>query len=533
MKTRFTKYVSALAVLLGALIFVSCNDWLDILPNNEQVTDNYWKSKEDVEAVVASGYYYLRQAVPSLLVWGEVRGGTLYSSNTAHGYLQNFNMTPSQSICSYATLYKVIGMANSVLKYAPSVMTEDNTYYESVMKSHLCEAYFLRAYCYMVLVKNFREVPLVTEAYVNDEADYTIAKSSEADILAQIKADMKTALESGAAKEVYEDTDGYNWQSKGRATRWAMCALMAEACLWNHDYEEAIQYCNQVLDIEEGDTSFRPRFIQNTSQWFEIFYPGNSNESVFELNWEKNLSQTNNFGSWFALSTSSVLKFTDRAKQRLQEEATEAQAHAAAIGYDGDGRIGRMLFGSFVTDGTDQSKFATAANYYVWKYLGTDVVDKDNTRPSQDANFILYRVPDLMLTKAEALVMQDNAASWQSALDLLNQLRTRACLDSLAINVDETDRLEMLKAVNSEWEMEFLAEGKRWYDLLRLARYDEGDGLYKEYVIGEIIDGNQTTKDEWIRSVLIDDNAWYMPIPYSEIEVNSLLEQNPYYSTAK
>ena len=30
------------------LPLTSCNEWLDLLPNDEQVTDDYWKSKEDV-----------------------------------------------------------------------------------------------------------------------------------------------------------------------------------------------------------------------------------------------------------------------------------------------------------------------------------------------------------------------------------------------------------------------------------------------------------------------------------------------------
>ena len=66
-------------LLVSTLLLSSCSDWLDILPNNEQVTDNYWKSKEDVEAVIASGYYYMREAVPTFISWGEVRGGTIFS----------------------------------------------------------------------------------------------------------------------------------------------------------------------------------------------------------------------------------------------------------------------------------------------------------------------------------------------------------------------------------------------------------------------------------------------------------------------
>lgn len=518
-----------ICVFLLAGMMSSCNDWLDILPNNEQVTDNYWKSKEDVEAVIASGYYYLRQAVPSFIIWGEVRGGTIYTTNTAAAYLQNFNITPSNTVCNYASVYKVIGMANSVLKYAPSVMTEDDTYYASIMNSHLCEAYFLRAYCYLLLVKNYRDVPLVVEAYVNDDAEYSTPKSTEAEIIAQVKQDVKDAIATGAAKTEYEDTDGLYWTSKGRATRWALYALMADACLWNHDYDECIQYCNNILDVEENDFSNRPRFISNPSQWFEIFYPGNSNESIFEVQWESSskYAQSNNYGSLFAINASSVYKYTDYAVGKLIEETDEALANTV----DREGRIGRMLYCSYKSLATNQLDYAKQSQLFVWKYKGTDVVAGD-PRPQEDANFILYRVAEIILMKAEALIMKGES-SWASAVELINTIRRRASLNDLDIVVEETDEKTMLEAVMHEREMEFLAEGKRWYDLLRVARYDHGDGVYRQWFVDEVVEGNQTTKDEWIRSVLLDENAWYMPIPYSEIEINPELVQNPYYGTTK
>ena len=78
----------------------SCNDWLDLKPNNEQVTADYWKSKEDVESVIASGYYYMRGNVPNYIKWGELRGGAFYTTSTNDARLQDFNMTPSISIIS-------------------------------------------------------------------------------------------------------------------------------------------------------------------------------------------------------------------------------------------------------------------------------------------------------------------------------------------------------------------------------------------------------------------------------------------------
>lgn len=63
----------------GSLLCGSCSDWLEVYPKNEQITANYWKAKEDVEAVLASGYSSLRACTRTLVDWGELRGASIYA----------------------------------------------------------------------------------------------------------------------------------------------------------------------------------------------------------------------------------------------------------------------------------------------------------------------------------------------------------------------------------------------------------------------------------------------------------------------
>ena len=503
----------------AAATLTSCNDWLDVLPNNEQVTDDYWKSKEDVEAVIASGYYYMRQCVPTYIKWGELRGGALYTQSTGDAKLQDFNMTSSHSLCDYSNIYKVIGMANSVILYAPQV--DDDTYYEAIRNSHLAEAYFMRAYSYLLLVKNFRDVPLVLSAYVNDNASFDLAKSSEAEIIAQIKDDVKKALATGAAKGTYEE----EWATKGRATKWALYALMADACLWSEDYDQCIEYCDMILNASDN---FRPAFMTNTNDWYTMFYPGNSNESIMELNWDYSSNQeTNNFSSLFTVTTSSPLRPTLDAVNKMKNETQTLRSR----GYTEDGRMGRMLLATYIPDNGQMIGWNTANQYYIWKYYGTDVQDiTGGARVHQDANFILYRVAEIMLMKAQALTMKGQG-SYQEAVSLVNRIRNRAGLADLDATIDELDELTLLQEILDQKEMEFMAEGKRWYDLLWFGRI--AGNKYKKQFIAQVIEGNQTTNQQWILSVLQDPNAWYMPLPQADIDHNKLLEQNPYYASTK
>jgi hypothetical protein len=203
-----------------------------------------------------------------------------------------------------------------------------------------------------------------------------------------------------------------------------------------------------------------------------------------------------------------------------------------------DGRMGRMLLCTYVPEGSTLS-WPTAQRLYIWKYYGTDVPDiSGGVRAHQDANFIIYRVAEIMLIKAQALVMK-GVGYWPEAITYINRIRHRAGLDSykgddvsISDIVAQSDELSLLEEILSQKELELMAEGKRWYDVLWLGRI--GNSKYKEEFVSMVLDGNSgstaTTNSQWIESVLQEPYAWYMPIPEADIEHNKLLEQNPYYS---
>ena len=54
-------------------------------------------------------------------------------------------------------------------------------------------------------------------------------------------------------------------------------------------------------------------------------------------------------------------------------------------------------------------------------------------RDQQDANWILYRMADVLLMKAEALAWKGGTANFQAAIDLINRVRTRANVAELDV----------------------------------------------------------------------------------------------------
>ena len=109
-------------------------------------------------------------------------------------------------------------------------------------------------------------------------------------------------------------------------------------------------------------------------------------------------------------------------------------------GWGEEGRIGRMLLATYVPDNGQAAGWSGSSQYYIWKYRGTDVADiSGGVRVHQDANFIVYRMAELMLMKAQALTME-GSGSWVEALSLINRIRQRAGLTPLNGNGDGFQR---------------------------------------------------------------------------------------------
>ena len=80
--------LSRLLLCTSAPLFLaSCNDFLDILPLNEVVLENYWTEKADVNSVLNSCYETLEHsdALTRMGIWGELRSDNLMAGDNVRG----------------------------------------------------------------------------------------------------------------------------------------------------------------------------------------------------------------------------------------------------------------------------------------------------------------------------------------------------------------------------------------------------------------------------------------------------------------
>jgi starch-binding outer membrane protein, SusD/RagB family len=487
---KLNQYIVSLMILAASA--TSCD--LTVLPENNQSTGQYWKTKEDVEAVLGAGYVNLRAAQEYLMLWGEARGngiyfGTSYTTGSlAAQKLRQFDILATNDLAKWDKLYSVINMANSVIKYGPTV--HDASFNVNVMHSYLSEAYFQRALAYFYLVRIWNKVPYVKEPYVDDSAPYSIEQTDGDKILKDCLIDLNTALE--AAKIKFPEVDITNpINTKGRATKWAIYSLIADINLWLGNYDDCITASEAV--INSGQVG-----LIGGANWFLNFFPGNSNESIFEIQYSYTLSQTNSFISFY--STNKLYYISPYQQTLYEANPLDIRGNKASY---------------------------TTADGKIWKYIGVnaDGSTARNSTSQADQHWIMYRLADIYLMESEAYTMKGDSISRVKGLAALNAVRTRAGLSASAGNSYKPD---MMKLILEERQREFFCEGKNWFDLVRVGRRSEAG--FKDLFIDQVLQVASASTSSMVRAILQDPNSWYLPIHSDELTTNRLLIQNPYYA---
>jgi hypothetical protein len=127
--------------------------------------------------------------------------------------------------------------------------------------------------------------------------------------------------------------------------------------------------------------------------------------------------------------------------------------------------------------------------------------------------------------KAEALIQLETNPT--EAVDLINTVYIRSNTkegekDLMADNY--TSKLKLNELYTRERQRELMFEGKRWFDLMRLARRVDSPAPLLSYVTKKFSGGSslQSTK----MSVM---DALYLPVHTDELKANSALVQNEFY----
>ncbi len=552
-------------VTLFTLLFTlsSCSDYLDVLPLNEVVLENYWTKKDDVTSELNGCYESLTSegSLERMGIWGELRSENLVQgSNLENKYVEILkeNILPTNDLTKWEDFYRTINRCNILLNYADGVQKLDPNYTEAQMRANKAEATFIRDLCYFYLIRTFRDVPMVFEPSIDDLQDYKVPATPMMEALKMLSDDLEKVKDDAVLRYVDDskmtnsEASSQAYENCAKVTRVAIYTLLADIYLWRGEYDKAISCCDYVINFKKNQYKERvakkgqmnDMFLFNGipmireslansktcgNAFYEIFgydkENGFSFESIFELGYKKG-NVKNDYIYKFYSGQNKIGGFA--APEDYYQNVTSGTNDYFA---KNDCRV----YENIIEDG---------GKYIIGKYTNYRAnLENDNVTDFKSLkynpepisynyhNWIIYRLSDVMLIKAEACIMK-NDPDFQTAFSLINSINKRARnytenvkSDSLAFSAYSSSKEEMEKLLLLERKREFMFEGKRWFDLVRKSLRD-GNTNYL---------ANEATKKQKENAVAIkiqfaDINTIFWPYNREELKKNTLLKQNSAYS---
>ena len=116
----------------------SCTDFLTIIPPDRIVHEQFWRTKDDVNGMLATSYLKLAttDAVSKAIIWGELRADNLTfesgkSKDDPIRYIVEANINEENTYTKWGVFYEAINYANLVIEYAPLVKEHDPDFDDS------------------------------------------------------------------------------------------------------------------------------------------------------------------------------------------------------------------------------------------------------------------------------------------------------------------------------------------------------------------------------------------------------------------
>jgi hypothetical protein len=574
---------------------------------NEVVLENYWKEEADVNSVVNSCYVGMQEGgfINKVITWGELRAENVTQGPDVPGDIQQLlkcNLLSTNGCCNWDAFYNVINRCNIVLHYAPSVADLDPNYNTTDLNMTTAEVKAIRALSYFYLIRTFKDVPFTLNPSIDDFQEYVVPATKHEIILDSLILDLEGCKDYAPLKNPDRK------KNTGRVTRNMIYTLLADMYLWKASdynlpvaaqqeaYRKCIEYCDMVINYkinqykidEDGDLDkamdkqvfaeygypllAELREGSTTPHAYNaIFGTGNSFESIFELTYGnaesdiKNTDLTYMYGG--STQNGGETTYVLGNENLIATEITSAAYNDETlfpVTYDyrsltsfhfNDGtapEINKYIVRNYTGSESDFGKVGSA-----WKAATAARPNISWISTQQGVNWIVYRLTDVMLMRAEAEInlaatltpvveepeegtepakTRANGASlstadelYQDAFNLISAVYLRSNPEAPSgarpAFANYTTYESMMKLLDNERRREFLFEGKRYYDLVRRSRRDGNTEYYAASLASKF---GEASKAVLIKMAMLD--FIYMPYAERQIDVNPLLNQNPAYA---
>ena len=545
-----------------ALGLGSCSDFLEIEPLNDIVLDKFWNEENDVENIVAGCYSGMqnRILIERMIVWGELRsdhliGGTGVQDNINIQNILKENITANNVYTSWGEFYDIINRCNTVLHYSPLVAERDPNYTETELMATRAEVSAIRDLCYFYLIRTFRDVPYSTQPFLDELQQMAMPATKFDAVLDSLITDLEN-VKSYAVKTYPVSKTNYQC---GRITQDAIHAMLAEMYLWKKDYANSVKYADMVIDAKTqrfqdeidnaGGNSSSYKMFEGYPLIYDSYTTGNlygnaygtifgsgaSRESILELIFADDNTLLANHGLSFLYGNQKTLPGIVKPADFITTDVSDASYKVFCDKYD--------------TRNYENLYKMSASQYGVAKYVcksgmvsisSTEITSSASPSYPEEychANWILYRLTDVMLLKAEALVQmvdgdaktEANDSLLRAAYDIVSVINKRSNCATTYMPItyaNYSTKSQMENLVFEERARELMFEGKRWYDLVRRSLRDGNTSYLVQQVTRKGSDNASV-----VQAKLAKMDAIFWPYNLDELKVNPYLVQNPAFGS--
>lgn len=545
-----------------ALGLGSCSDFLEIEPLNDIVLDKFWNEENDVENIVAGCYSGMqnRILIERMIVWGELRsdhliGGTGVQDNINIQNILKENITANNVYTSWGEFYDIINRCNTVLHYSPLVAERDPNYTETELMATRAEVSAIRDLCYFYLIRTFRDVPYSTQPFLDELQQMAMPATKFDAVLDSLITDLEN-VKSYAVKTYPVSKTNYQC---GRITQDAIHAMLAEMYLWKKDYANSVKYADMVIDAKTqrfqdeidnaGSNSSSYKMFEGYPLIYDSYTTGNlygnaygtifgsgaSRESILELIFADDKTRLANHGLSFLYGNQKTMPGIVKPADFITTDVSDASYKVFCDKYD--------------TRNYENLYRMSASQYGVAKYVcksgmvsisSTEITSSASPSYPEEychANWILYRLTDVMLLKAEALVQmvdgdaktEANDSLLRAAYDIVSVINKRSNCATTYMPItyaNYSTKSQMENLVFEERARELMFEGKRWYDLVRRSLRDGNTSYLVQQVTRKGSDNASV-----VQAKLAKMDAIFWPYNLDELKVNPYLVQNPAFGS--
>ena len=439
MKTRII-LVSTLFMLLSA-----CNGDLDIINNSAVSSNSMWQEEGDATAAMYGLYNKFRSSFSEgYMYWGEYRTGLWgdgLTGQTSRDQVYQNQIPTNHTFADWTNLYTTINNANLILKHAQNIQFKT----EESKNEVLANAYFVRAFCYYWIGRIWGDAPLLLDGFESDNQEGLFPTRNPADaIFKQVGEDADKAL-TLIPQNINKNT----------ASKASISMLKADYDLWRYKVRKGgDSYLRDAADKINYVLSNSSYALE--SNYADVFNDNSGKEIIFEWSYIQD--------EFTSGSTNDYLVPSQYVSNEYINNPVQTGSHQQWCFYTQEYKT---FLTSIPTDQRIKESFETFYDssknqtfQWINKFKGHWV---NNTRVF-DSDVIVYRYADAILMDAEIKLAENNITG---AIEALNKIAKRAYGQD-NYYATTISAAEVKDAIITERKKEFCAEGKLWWDFIRL-----------------------------------------------------------------